>query len=56
MIARYVHPSDVLAYLDAGWRAVGIDERYRSQVMVADNGTTEPTRGRKLTERHDDDL
>lgn len=56
MLARYVHPSDVACYLDAGWAAVGIDPRYRSQLMTAPEGTAEPAKQRKLTERREDDL
>jgi len=56
MLARYVHPDDVAAYLDAGWRSIGIDERYRSQLMAAPDGTPEPAPSRVLTERRDGDL
>jgi len=56
MLARYVHPDDVARYLDAGWEAIGIDPRYRSQVMMAPDGTDEPGEQRKLTERCEDDL
>jgi len=55
-LARYVHPDDVLTYLDNGWYAIGIDPRYRSQVMIAADGTPEPERSRVLTERREDDL
>lgn len=56
MMARYVHRDDVPRYLDAGWEARGIDPRYRSQVMMAPDGTDEPGAQRKLTERGHDDL
>lgn len=56
MIVRYVHPDDVPRYLDAGWQSLGIDPRYRSQVMAAPIGAAEPNRERKLTERYEDDL
>lgn len=55
-LVRYVHPSDVPRYLDLGWRSIGIDPRYRSQLMTADDGAEEPGALTVLAQRGHDDL